>query len=159
MLVNHFKSKGYGTGSGVEREAPAPGGSASATIYEHGCATRAHELVAVIGDLNDTPATATRSRRCSAAPTSSDIEPHAEFDSDGRPGTFGNGTASNKIDYILLSPALRERAGASGLFRRGMWPGCGRRSGTPTPRSDPRQGGKEVHAASDHAALWVDLDL
>jgi hypothetical protein len=33
--------------------------------------------------------------------TLKDIFDHPKFKDDGRPGTFGNGTKSQKIDYIL----------------------------------------------------------
>lgn len=38
-----------------------------------------------------------------------DVSAHAKVVSDGRVGTFGNGTKGSKIDYILLSPALFAR--------------------------------------------------
>jgi hypothetical protein len=48
----------------------------------------------------------------------------AEFDDgspdDDRPGTFGNGTRSDKIDYLLMSPAVFERAISAAIFRKGV---------------------------------------
>ncbi|QYU67375.1 hypothetical protein J4558_20955 [Leptolyngbya sp. 15MV] len=66
---------------------------------------------------------------------------------------------NNKIDYILLSPELRARATASGIFRKGMWPGVRPRKWDVYPEIDPLLDGDPKHVASDHAALWVDLDL
>ena len=88
-----------------------------------------------------------------------DISTLPGHDDKGRPGTHGGSTAANKIDYILLSPALRQRAGASGIFRMGQWPGVRPRKWEVYPEIDPAQGGEAGHAASDHAALWVELDL
>jgi len=34
-----------------------------------------------------------------------------------RPGTFGNGSKSQKIDYILLSPELFKRVEHADVFR------------------------------------------
>jgi len=64
-------------------------------------------------------------------------------------GIYGSGTKSNKIDYILLSPALRATVSAVGVERRGVW----------APRTFPHlpEIGNAVEAASDHAAVWVDL--
>lgn len=77
----------------------------------------------------------------------------------GFPGTYGPSGASGKIDYILLSPALRALAGRSGIFRKGMWPGVRPRKWDTFPELDPRQGGAEQNAASDHGAVWVDLEV
>ena len=83
-----------------------------------------------------------------------DVSVHPDFRGDGRPGTYGNGTASQKIDYVLLSPALFERTVGGSVFRRGVWGG---KDGTLFPHYDTMT--SPVHAASDHAALWADVDL
>lgn len=86
-----------------------------------------------------------------------DISEHDEFDdgADGeRPGTFGSGTATNKIDFILLSPALFARAKSGGIFRKGVWGG---KNGTPFEHFDEIT--KASEAASDHAAIWAEIDV
>lgn len=159
VLVNHFKSQSGGSQASSDRKRRRQA-AAVARIY-----ARLREagggLVAVVGDLNDTPPEGADDP---LAPLLSDtdlvdVSALDGHDDGGRPGTYGGSTASNKIDYILLSPALRERAGASGVFRRGMWPGVRPVKWDAYPEVDPRQGGEKRHAASDHAALWVDLDL
>ena len=72
--------------------------------------------------------------------------------SSGRPGTHGNGTASSKLDYILLSPALAARVTAGGIERRGVWGGT---NGTLFPHLPEIT--QEIESASDHAALFVDF--
>jgi hypothetical protein len=72
---------------------------------------------------------------------------------DGRPGTYANGTASNKLDYLLLSPALFARVTAGGVFRKGVWGGV---HGTLFPHYDEMT--QASHAASDHAAVWADFN-
>ncbi|MGH8575046.1 MAG: hypothetical protein ACREX8_21130 [Gammaproteobacteria bacterium] len=69
--------------------------------------------------------------------------------SERRPGTDGSGAKSNKIDYVVLSPALWAMVSAVGVERRGVW----------APRTFPHlpDTGSAVWAASDHAAVWVDL--
>jgi hypothetical protein len=66
-----------------------------------------------------------------------------------RPGTYGSGAKSNKIDYILLSPALRPTVSAVGVEWRGVW----------APRTFPHfpEIGNAVEAAADHAGVRVDL--
>ena len=75
-----------------------------------------------------------------------------------RPGTFQSCTLTNRLDYILLSPELAATVTDGGVFRRGLW-------GTPTNTQPPSRWSiypeitSSRHAASDHAAVWVDLDL
>ena len=55
---------------------------------------------------------------------------------------------------MLLSPALFERATGGAIFRRGVWHG----PRTPNPWEMYDTLTAEVHAASDHAAIYADLD-
>ena len=78
-----------------------------------------------MGDLNDTP------NSVSLAPllretNLRDVSAHSSFEDGGRPGSYGNGSASQKIDYVLLSPSLfgkmtsaASSAWASGAGRTG----------------------------------------
>jgi endonuclease/exonuclease/phosphatase family metal-dependent hydrolase len=159
VLVNHFKSKAGWSQASSDRKRRRQA-AAVASIYGR-LRDAGGGLVAVVGDLNDTPP---KSADDPLAPLLRgtdlvDVSALDGHDDGGYPGTYGGSTAPNKIDYILLSPALRERAGASGVFRRGMWPGVRPVKWETYPEIDPRQGGEKRHAASDHAALWVDLDL
>ncbi|MGO3814226.1 MAG: endonuclease/exonuclease/phosphatase family protein, partial [Cellulosimicrobium funkei] len=151
VLVNHFKSKGYGTQaeSDATRRRQA---TRTAAIYA-GLRARGEEHVVVVGDLNDTPGSVPL-RPLLEGTDLRDVSVHPEFRGDGRPGTYGNGTASQKIDYVLLSPALFERTVGGSVFRRGVWGG---KDGTLFPHYDTMT--SPVHAASDHAALWADVDL
>ena len=83
-----------------------------------------------------------------------DITESPHFVGDGRPGTFGNGTKSEKIDYILLSPELFDAATDGGIFRKGAWGG---KNGTLWEHYPDMTSAAE--AASDHAAIWADLDV
>ena len=159
VLVNHFKSKSGGSQASSDRKRRRQA-AAVARIYQ-GLRGAGIDLVAVVGDLNDTPPEGDDDPLAPLLRGTdlTDIAALDGHDDGGFPGTYGASAASNKIDYILLSPALRERAGASGVFRRGMWPGVRPVKWDAYPEIDPRQGGEKRHAASDHAALWVDLDL
>ena len=60
---------------------------------------------------------------------------------------------SDKIDYVLLSPALFAKATGGGVFRKGVWRG---------PRTKNKWDmydtiTSDVHAASDHAAIYADI--
>ena len=65
-----------------------------------------HKYVAVLGDFNDTPDSDALSPLLKDTDLK-DVMTHASYTGKPgtRPGTFGTGSASNKIDYILLSPA------------------------------------------------------
>ena len=83
-----------------------------------------------------------------------DVSTHPRFTDDGRPGTFANGTKSNKIDYVLLSAALFKRVTGGAVFRKGVWGG---KNGTLFPHYDTMT--KTSHAASDHGAIYAEVDI
>jgi endonuclease/exonuclease/phosphatase family metal-dependent hydrolase len=152
LLVNHLKSKGYGSKaeSDARRKAQA---KRVREIYDLR-RSQGIDMIAVIGDLNDTPDGDPLQPLLSEGSDLQDISAHSLFQSDGRPGTFGNGTKSDKIDYILLSPTLFERVTAGSVWRKGVWGGT---HGTLFPHYDEME--MPVHAVSDHAAIWAEIDL
>lgn len=151
VMVNHLKSKGYGgaAASDARRKAQA---QRVAAIYETLIAAGV-DYIAVIGDLNDTPDSDPLKPLIDGTALR-DIFVHPAFDDGGYPGTYGLCNAKNKIDYILLSPALFAKVTAGGVFRKGMWPGS-----RPKRWEAYAELGKPADAGSDHAALWVDLDI
>jgi endonuclease/exonuclease/phosphatase family metal-dependent hydrolase len=151
LLVNHFKSKGFG-GQRASDHRRLRQAARVADIYRR-LREEATEHVVVLGDLNDTP-TSTPLAPLLADTDLRDVSGHPGFDDGGRPGTFGNATATNKIDYILLSPALWARTTGGGILRKGVWGGI---HGTLWPIYPTMT--KPVHAASDHAAIYADIDL
>jgi endonuclease/exonuclease/phosphatase family metal-dependent hydrolase len=152
ILVNHFKSKGFGSQatSNARRREQA---TRVREIYDQR-RSEGVKLIAVVGDFNDTPDSAPLEPLLEAGSNLKDIATHPDFESDGRPGTFGNGTASNKLDYLLLSPELFNKVTRGGIFRKGVWGGV---NGTLFPHYDEMTA--LIHAASDHAAIWADIDL
>ena len=157
VLPNHFKSKmgGNDDASKTKRLAQA---NAAADIYR---ALRAagEDNIAILGDLNDTPDSAELAPLLTGTDLQ-DVSTHAAFtdfqyraDTGGRGiGTFDTGRDSLKIDYILLSPALFAKVTLGGLFRKGAWTASDRWDMYPTLT-------REVHAASDHHAIWCDIDI
>jgi endonuclease/exonuclease/phosphatase family metal-dependent hydrolase len=151
VLVNHFKSKGYGDPETSTRRRWLQS-EAVRRILERLEAEKA-ALIAVVGDFNDSPDSAALHPLIGESGFK-DISSHQNFAADGHPGTFGRGSAGDKIDYILMSPALFERAKGGGVFRKGVW----------GPNKNPiwevyPEMKSPAHAASDHACLWADLDL
>lgn len=151
MLANHLKSKGFGPPwqSSAKRKRQA---TRVAEIYQRLRAGGETDVV-VLGDFNDTPDSAPLAPLL-AGTDLRDITTHANFVSDGRPGTFANGTKGNKIDYILLSPELFARVSGGGIFRKGVWGG---KHGTLFEHYPTMT--QASHAASDHAAIFADIDL
>lgn len=151
VLVSHLKSKGFGSqaSSNAKRRRQA---TRTAEIYARLVAD-GHTSVAVVGDFNDTPDSAALAPLL-VGTNLRDVSTHPNFVSDGRPGTFGNGTAGNKIDYILLSPALFGRVTNASIFRKGVWGG---KNGDLWPVYPTMKA--KVHQASDHAAIYADIKL
>lgn len=152
ILPNHFKSKFGGDNPAAKAKRLAQA-KRTAAIYE---ALRAvnHPLVVVLGDLNDTPDSATL-QPLLADTDLKDISEHPSFDTGEFPGTgtFGLGNDSQKIDYLLLSPALFVRVTACGLFRKGAWPGKNPKRWDVYPEFE-----KEIHVASDHHVVWCEIE-
>jgi hypothetical protein len=96
----------------------------------------------VLGDFNDA-----LTNDPLAPLVHTDLQPaasHPAFDDGGRPGTFGNCTASQDFDHILLSPALDHAITAGEIFRMGAWGG---KNGTLWPHYPTMT--KAVEAASE----------
>ena len=105
----------------------------------------------MMGDLNEVPGNAPT--RCCAKARACATRRSQQHDNGGRPGTHGNCTASGKFDYILLSPGLFDKVKAAGVAARHV----GRHDGTLWPHFNEVTRAEE--AASDHAAVWVELDI
>ncbi|GAA3292989.1 endonuclease/exonuclease/phosphatase family protein [Dactylosporangium vinaceum] len=169
LLLNHLKSQSFASGD------PDPLRTRQSTevraIYDRLRAQGA-QYVAVLGDFNKGPDRTDPKRHPTleallgaGSPLVScfDLDAFGELfdpkDADReRPGTFQSCTISNRLDYILLSPELAAKVTGGGVFRKGLW-------GSPANKTPPKLWSvyPEItaakHAASDHAAVWVDLDL
>jgi endonuclease/exonuclease/phosphatase family metal-dependent hydrolase len=148
LLVNHFKSKGYGG----QQDKDARRRAQAARVAEIYDALRAdgHDRIVVAGDLNDTP----DSDPLEPLHTTTDLRDaseHPAFTHDARRGTYG--TTNDKSDYLLLSPALFDRVTGGAIERSGVWHRP--RVHDPWPMLDTLTRPEE--AASDHAAIWCDI--
>jgi endonuclease/exonuclease/phosphatase family metal-dependent hydrolase len=157
VLVNHFKSQSGGGGPKRARQA-------------QGVRTIAEELVAagerhivVMGDLNEGPTVLGQPATNLATlldPTGPLVEVYAlpAFNPGPRPGTFQSCGVRNRLDYILVSHDLAGLVVGGGIERHGLW-------GTPTNVNPPTawdiypQITSAHQAASDHAAIYVDINI
>lgn len=151
VLPNHFKSKfgGNDPASQAKRTLQA---ERTAEIY-NALLSEGNQNIVVLGDLNDTP----ESAPIQALLTSTDlrdVSDHPSFDtgSYAGKGTYDAGRDNQKIDYLLLSPALFSRVTASGIFRKGAWPGVRPKKWDVYPEME-----RDIHAASDHHLIWCEL--
>ncbi|WP_221391927.1 endonuclease/exonuclease/phosphatase family protein [Dyadobacter sp. NIV53] len=151
ILPNHFKSK-FGGNDPAAQNMRQNQAIRTAEIYNR-LISDGFPNVAVLGDLNDTP-DSMPIQKLLLGTDLQDVSTHPSFDTGTFPGngTFGLGNDSDKIDYILLSPALYGRVTASGLFRKGAWPGS-----RPVRWEVYHELKKPIHAASDHHLLWCEL--
>jgi endonuclease/exonuclease/phosphatase family metal-dependent hydrolase len=147
LLVNHFKSKGYGSASASAAKRLRQATRARA-IYDRRM-QEGYKYVAVLGDLNEVPDAAPMAPLSGQGSTLTDVMVHPLFQGDSHPGTWGSGAKSGKFDYILMSPALCQSVTAAGIERRGVW---GKFPHLPEIKT-------KLDAASDHAALWVDANI
>lgn len=154
VLVNHFKSQSGGGGSKRKRQA-----AEVRRIVDRLVAQGQH--VVVLGDLNEGPATAG-----SQAPNLSDlfinssplVDCYAQptFQVGNRPGTFDSCGLRNRFDYILISQSLLPNFTGGGVFRDGLW---GSRVTRPTAWTTYPEMTNSSEGASDHAAVFVDLNI
>ncbi|MFJ9658983.1 endonuclease/exonuclease/phosphatase family protein [Streptomyces griseoflavus] len=140
ILGNHLKSK-----SRDDPELRLAQAKRVAEIHRAVLERTPHVLVA--GDLNDDPESETAAVLRDTGLR--DVMSHPAYR--GLPGTFGACKSErDKIDYLLLPPPLWQRVQHVGLETRGIFHEEIKSFDTVTSKAD---------AASDHAALYVDLDL
>ncbi|MET0638619.1 MAG: endonuclease/exonuclease/phosphatase family protein, partial [Hyphomicrobium sp.] len=145
VIPNHFKSKRNGDDQ-VSRERRAKQAKRANAIARDALVRT--DLVLVAGDFNDTPTSQPITHIFEGGFT--DVRDHPDYPTD-RPGTFGTGLAGNKIDYLVMSPALRQRLVTTGIERRGSYhPNTWQPFDTVTGASTE---------ASDHHLVWAKFEI
>lgn len=151
VLANHLKSKGYSEkgdpiGAKRRRRQATRVAGIYADLRDEGI-----EFVAICGDLNDDPSSEALEPLLTT--DLQDVSTHPAFDWNHRRGTYGSGNEKDKIDYILLSPALRAKLVGGGVYRKGVWHGT--RTKDPWDLLPTLTG--PAQEASDHAAIYADI--
>jgi endonuclease/exonuclease/phosphatase family metal-dependent hydrolase len=145
IIPNHFKSKRNGNDEASKNRRRAQATKAHAICLQ---ALERTPLVLLGGDLNDNPQSGVINDVFNDG--FKDVSIHENYPKD-RPGTFGTGTANDKIDYLIMSPQLQTLLQDSGIERRGTY----------HPRTwEPFDTvSSEIDQASDHQLIWGDFDL
>ncbi len=156
VLVNHFKSQ---SGGGVEKRTRQAEGVRE--IVDRLVADGERNIV-VLGDLNEGPRGDAEHPESLDSLFAEDGPLVSIYELDGfsegeRPGTFQTCSLRNRLDYILVSRPLVDKVRSGGIWRWGLW-------GNPTTQSRPDwpiydEITESRHAASDHAAVYLDLDI
>ncbi len=154
VLVNHFKSQTGGGGEKRKQQAKEV-----RTIVDRLVTEGKH--VIVMGDLNEGPAP-TDPHVANFDPLYTDNCPLIDcyslpdFQIGNRPGTFKSCGIRNRLDYIFISKSLRDHYRGGGLFRKGLW---GDRVSRPDDWETYPEMNQSFDQASDHALIYVDLDI
>jgi endonuclease/exonuclease/phosphatase family metal-dependent hydrolase len=120
-----------------------------------------NEHVVVMGDLNEGPSKEGKPAE-SLGPLYGNDSPLVEcyalaaFESGPRPGTYDSQGLGNRLDYIFISKSLERGVTGGGLFRKGVW---GSRKTRPTDWETYPEMSGQWEQASDHAAVYLDLDI
>jgi len=154
VLINHFKSQSGGGGDKRARQATQVRKIVNDLV-------QAGKHVIVLGDLNEGPrAGKTQADNLAELYNSNsplvDCYSLAGFDIGQRPGSWDDCGLGHRFDYIFLSKSLVPSVTASGLFRKGLW---GDRKTRPDKWDTYPEITKSVEQASDHALVFVDLNL
>jgi endonuclease/exonuclease/phosphatase family metal-dependent hydrolase len=150
LLCNHFKSKSGGDPPEVQAQRTIQADRVATIIQQKYDLSR--DLVAVMGDFNDTP-------------TSNPLKPLMSIGlHDVLALQFANPTdrwtyffnGKEQIDYILVSEALRQTFVEAGVERRGIAEVAHHTNGQIQPFPGVTSW---RNAASDHAAVWAKFSL
>jgi endonuclease/exonuclease/phosphatase family metal-dependent hydrolase len=154
VLANHFKSQSGGGGTKRQRQARAVREIVDGLVSEG-------KHVVVLGDLNEGPPSQSE-HVANFAALYEDHSPLIDcyslqgFDPGPRPGTFDSCGVRNRLDYIFISESLRDSFRTGGVFRKGLW---GTRKTRPDAWETYAEMTRSEEQASDHAAIFVELDL
>ncbi|NJK87878.1 MAG: endonuclease/exonuclease/phosphatase family protein [Bacteroidales bacterium] len=154
VLVNHFKSQSGGGGDKRKRQAGEVRRIAERLVSEN-------KHVVVLGDLNEGPK-ANSVMAENLKPLYENNSPLTDcyslpgFDTGNRPGSFDSCGLSNRLDYIFISKSLENKFSGGKVFRKGLW---GSRVTRPDMWEIYHEINESYEQASDHSALFIDLDI
>jgi len=145
VLPNHFASKG----SDLHGERRRIQAQRVREIYEG--LRESQESIVVAGDLNDYPGGGS----LGGLLEDSDLKDVMSMPIyKGLPGTYEHANEKQKLDYLLLSPALSSRVAEVNVERRGFYAPTKWKSFDNINKKT-----KDRNQASDHHCLWADIEL
>lgn len=150
LLLNHFKSKGFGSQS-ESNERRLRQAEQVAKILQGYKLTQ--DLVVVAGDLNDTPGSAPLAPLLRVANLHDVL--HLQFPQAADRWTY-HFERNEQIDYLLVSEPLKAALQNAGVERRGIFNVETFSGGTIQPFNTVT---KYTEAASDHGAVWAQFTL
>ena len=153
VLINHFKSRGYGSQASNDAKRKRQSERVSEILKRFNLKK---QWVVVVGDLNELPSSDSLApllahpglrNTFDKLPARADRWTHRD---DATP------SKNNQIDYVLISEALWPRLQEVHIERRGIWAYTkkARQKYPPLPTVTG-----DTNSASDHAAVWAELDL
>ena len=151
LLVNHMKSREYGIRCVGDQKRNHQAFHAK-KIYEQ-LVKDGHDLIAVVGDLNETGDWAPLAPLLRHT-NLRDISSHTGFELGHRRRADENSTPTDKIDYILLSPALFALTRRGAVLRKSD---CGADTDSAFEHHQVHPKGRT--AATHHAAVWAEIDV
>ena len=153
LLVNHLKSKGYGRpASSTARRKSQAQAIAKILNSRHDLNNR---YVVVAGDLNDTPGSAPLRPLLGVSNLHDSLDLKFAANMEAR-WTYSYRGSKDQIDYVLLSEPLKSKFRDAGVERRGIY-----KVNQVTNNAIRRYSGitRPTEQASDHGAVWVDLEF
>jgi len=152
VLVNHFKSQGYGTQTSCNARRKAQANRVAAILRRYDLKK---DLVVVAGDFNDQPQSAhlaglLRAKNLVDVLAKQFVDPRERW-------TYRD---KSQLDYILVSKPLAEAMTVAGVERRGLFQAD---KLTRNLRSGQvrafRSVTSDTNDASDHAAVWAEFQI
>ncbi|MFX1305137.1 MAG: endonuclease/exonuclease/phosphatase family protein [Promethearchaeota archaeon] len=154
ILVNHFKSQSGGGDAKRKRQSIQVRKIVDDLVAQN-------EHVVVLGDLNEGPSNP-GSQAANLINLFDNNSPLVDcyslsgFQVGNRPGTYDTCSLKKRFDYILISKSLEPHFNGGSVFRKGLW---GTRITRPDKWSTYQDMTKSSEQASDHAAVYIDLDI
>lgn len=150
VLLNHFKSKGFGSQATSNERRRRQAEQVAKILRGHNLK---RDLVAVVGDLNDTPTSAPLASLM-AVPHLHDVL-KLKFPNAADRWTY-HFARNEQIDYLLVSDPLKAALQTAGVERRGIFKVDEFSGGTIQPFDTVT---RFTESASDHGAVWAQFTL
>jgi predicted extracellular nuclease len=153
VLVNHFKSQGYGTQASCNARRKAQANRVAAILRRYDLKK---DLVVVAGDFNDQPKSASLAGLILRTQNLTDVLAKQFADPRDR-WTYKD---KSQLDYLLVSSPLAEAMVVAGVERRGLFEADRLTRQLPSGQVHPFPSvTSDTNDASDHAAVWAEFRI